>query len=35
MREVFYKKVEEAGGIISGIGKDAWVRAIREGREER
>jgi len=35
MREMFYRKVEEASGIISGVGKDAWVRAIREGREER
>ena len=35
MRELLYKKVEEASGIISGVGKDAWVKAIREGREER
>jgi antitoxin component of RelBE/YafQ-DinJ toxin-antitoxin module len=35
MREMFYRKVEEASEIISGVGKDAWVRAIREGREER
>jgi antitoxin component of RelBE/YafQ-DinJ toxin-antitoxin module len=35
MKEIFYKKVEEASEIISGVGKDAWVRAIREGREER
>jgi hypothetical protein len=35
MREMFYRKVEEASEIISRIGKDTWVRAIRESREER
>jgi antitoxin component of RelBE/YafQ-DinJ toxin-antitoxin module len=35
MKEMFYRKVEEASEIISGVGKDTWVRAIREGREER
>jgi hypothetical protein len=29
MKEMFYRKVEEASEIISGVGKDTWVRAIR------
>ena len=34
MRELLYKKVEEASGIILRVGKDAWVKTIRESREE-
>lgn len=29
------KKVEKASRIITNVGKDAWTKAIREGREER
>ncbi len=30
-----YGKVERASEIIRRVGKEAWVRAIRESREER
>ncbi|MEM2960924.1 MAG: hypothetical protein QXU67_04905 [Candidatus Bathyarchaeia archaeon] len=33
-KEILYKKVDEASGIILRIGKDAWVKTIRENREE-
>ena len=35
MKELLYKKVEEASGIILRVGKDVWVKTIRESREER
>jgi len=30
-----YEKVEKASEIIMRVGKEAWVKAIRESREER
>ena len=30
-----YEKVERASKVILRVGKDAWIRAIRESREER
>lgn len=30
-----YEKVERASQIITRVGRDAWIKAIRESREER
>ena len=30
-----YRKMERASEIIRRVGKDAWIKAIRESREER
>ena len=30
-----YRKVEGASGIIRKVGRDAWIKAIRESREGR
>ena len=35
MKQRLYKKVEEASKIILKVSKEAWVRAVRESREER
>lgn len=35
MKELLRKKVEEASQIISRVGKEEWIKAIRESREER
>lgn len=35
MKQQLYKKVEKASKIITKVGKDAWIRAIREGRKQR
>lgn len=35
MRQQLYKKAEEASEIILKVGKDAWIKAIRESREQR
>jgi len=34
-REELYRKVEAASRIISRVGMEGWVRAIRESRDER
>ena len=34
-KELLCKKADEASKIISKVGKDEWVKAIRESREER
>lgn len=33
-REELYKKVEGASRVISKAGRENWVRAIRESRDE-
>ena len=35
MKQQLYKKVEKASKIITKVGKDAWIKAIRESREQR
>ena len=30
-----YRKVERASEIIRRVGRDAWIKAIRESRDER
>ena len=35
MKQQLYKNVEKASRIISKVGKDAWIKAIRESREQR
>jgi len=30
-----YEKVERASEIIRRVGRDAWIKAVRESREER
>jgi hypothetical protein len=35
MKQQLYKKVEKASKIITKVGKDAWIRTIREGRKQR
>ncbi|MEM2104440.1 MAG: hypothetical protein QW717_06085 [Candidatus Bathyarchaeia archaeon] len=35
MKQRLCKKVEEASGIIKKIGKETWIKTIRESREER
>lgn len=35
MKQQLYKKAEKASKIISRVGKDAWIKAIRESREQR
>ena len=30
-----YGKVERASEIIRRVGRDAWIKAIRESRDER
>ena len=35
MKQQLYKKAEKASKIISKVGKDAWIKAIRESREQR
>jgi antitoxin CcdA len=34
-REELYRKVEAASQVISKVGMEGWVRAIRESRDER
>lgn len=34
MREELYKKVERASEILSKVGEGAWVKAVRESRDE-
>jgi len=33
-RKMLYEKVERASLIISRVGREAWVRAVRESRDE-
>ncbi|MCP8313134.1 MAG: hypothetical protein H3Z53_02015 [archaeon] len=35
MKQNLYEKTEEASKIILKVGKDSWVKAIRESREQR
>lgn len=35
MKQQLYKKAEKASKIISKVGKNAWIKAIRESREQR
>ncbi|MGC8998959.1 MAG: CopG family transcriptional regulator [Candidatus Bathyarchaeia archaeon] len=35
MRQRLYQKMEKASELILRIGKDGWVKAVRESREER
>ena len=35
MKQQLYEKVEKASKIITKVGKDAWIKAIREDREQR
>ncbi|MEM2122992.1 MAG: hypothetical protein QXE79_05085 [Candidatus Bathyarchaeia archaeon] len=35
MRQRLYKKVEEASKIIRKVNREAWIKALRESREER
>lgn len=35
MRQRLYRKVEEASEIIRRVGREAWVKTIRESRDER
>ena len=35
MKQQLYKKAEKASKIISKVGKEAWIKAIRESREQR
>lgn len=35
LRLQLYKKVERAGEIIRRVGREEWVRAVRESRDER
>ena len=35
MKKILYEKVERASQIISKVGKESWVKALRESREER
>jgi len=35
MRERLYKMIEDASPILSKISKEAWVKAVRESRDER
>ncbi|MEM3403016.1 MAG: hypothetical protein QXJ17_00480 [Nitrososphaeria archaeon] len=35
MRQLLHKKAEKASEIILKVGKDAWIKAIRESREQR
>jgi antitoxin component of RelBE/YafQ-DinJ toxin-antitoxin module len=35
MRERLRQKIEDASAILSKVGKEAWVKAIRESRDER
>jgi len=35
MKQQLYEKAEKASKIISKVGKGEWVKAIREGREQR
>ncbi len=34
-RRLLYEKVERASKIIARVGSEAWIKAIREGRETR
>lgn len=35
MKQQLYQKIEKTSKLILKIGKEAWVKAIRESREER
>ena len=35
MRELLYKKIEDASAILSKVSREAWIEAIRESRDER
>jgi len=35
MRERLYEMIENASPILSKVGKEAWVKAVRESRDER
>ena len=35
MKQRLYQKVEKASKLVLKIGKENWVKAIRESREER
>ena len=35
MRQQLYEKVGRASKIIMRVGRDSWVKAIREGRGQR
>ncbi len=35
MKQRLYEKVEKASKIITKVGKEAWVKAVRESREDR
>jgi len=35
LRLQLYGKVERASEIIRRVGREAWIKAIREGREQR
>ncbi len=34
-KELLYKNVEKASRIITKVGKESWVKNIRDSREER
>ncbi|MBS7655122.1 hypothetical protein KEJ50_01245 [Candidatus Bathyarchaeota archaeon] len=35
MKQRLYKKVEEASKIIKKVSEEAWIKSLRESREER
>ncbi len=35
MKQQLYQKIEKTSKLILKVGKEAWVKAIRESREER
>jgi len=35
MKQQLCKKAEKASKIISKVGKNAWIKAIREGKAQR
>jgi len=34
-RRLIYEKIERASPIISKVGKEAWIKTIRESRDRR
>jgi len=35
MRERLRERLEKAGAILSKVGREEWVKAVRESRDER
>lgn len=35
MRERLYEMIEDASPILSKVSREAWVKAVRESRDER